>query len=185
MADLHRCPSGWQKTSGYLQEDSLAEKLDYFIPFLLYRVMAKGIRRATNDYAKLNLTIQEARVLIALAQHRTMRVGSLAELTCIEQSALSHMLRSLSRRNLVKRDRVKDDNRSVDVALTTDGLDIARSCQELSKKHEEVMLSRFSGPEQRAVRSLLNKMYENVEEWATGGTLTVANDRGKRKSPAK
>ena len=158
----------------------MAGELDYFVPFLLYRVMAKGIRRATADYANMNLTIQEARLLIALARHRTMRVGALANLTCIEPSALSHMLRKLSRRNLVKRDRVHDDNRSVDVRLTVEGARIARACQALSKRHEEAMLNGFSKPEQQEVRTLLNRMYENVAEWADGGTLTIAANGEKR-----
>jgi len=158
----------------------LAEPLQYFIPFLLYRVMAKGIKRASGDYAKLKLTIQEARVLIVLAQHRTMRVGALADLTAIEQSALSHMLRELSRRNLVKRDRVQHDNRAVDVSLSSEGMKLARVCLDISRKHEEVMLKDFSVGNQRTIRVLLNKIYENVADWNDGGALAIAQRQRKQ-----
>jgi DNA-binding MarR family transcriptional regulator len=158
----------------------VVDQLDYFVPFLLYRIVAKGIRRATADYAKLDLAIQEARVLIAVAQHGKIRVGALADLTCIEQSALSHMLRGLSRRNLVKRDRVQYDNRSVDVGLTTEGSKLARVCLELSKEHEEAMLKSFSAQDQRVIRRYLKAMYENVAEWTDGGILTIAHGRRKK-----
>lgn len=169
------------------------ESLSYFIPFLLYRVIAKGLKQATGDYAKLDLSLQEARLLIVLHQHKKMRAGTLAEITCIEPSALSHLLRRLVRRNLVMRARAPHDNRAVEVALTHAGRAVAQDCVSLSKTHEAVLLKRFSAAERKIVRALLNRMYANAAVWASDGdafALTLdrvapprRKDRGRRARP--
>lgn len=146
----------------------MSAELNYFVPFLLYRVMARGIRQATADYAKLDLAIQEARVLIALLQHGgSLRAGSLADITCIEASALSHILKRLTRRGFIRRDRVQSDNRAVDVTFTEAGRKTARMCSRLSNKHEGVLLKQFSARERDLLRGFLDRMNENASEWAT------------------
>jgi len=157
----------------------LSEKLEYFVPFLLYRVMARGLRQATSDYGSLGLGVPEARVLIVLAQHRgRIRAGSLAEITCIEASALSHLLRGLSRRGLVTRERVASDNRSIEVALTSKGWRVARVCVRKSHSHERVLLRRLTAGQQKLLRTLLHRMYDNAAAWARNGeTLALAPRR--------
>lgn len=157
----------------------MPEQLDYFVPFLLYRVIARGVRQATTDYAKLHLSIQEARTLIVLAQHRTMPVSALADVTCIEASALSHMLRGLSRRGLLTRRRAKQDNRSVDVALTATGSRLADVCVVLSRKHEATLLRRFSEKDRAALRALLRRLYENAASWPDGDGLKLRPAKGR------
>lgn len=156
----------------------MREQLDYFVPFLLYRVIARGVKRATTDYAKLDLGIQQARALIVLAQHRTMRVSALADVTCIEASALSHMLRGLSRRGLLTRSRAKQDNRAVEVALTAAGSRLAHTCVALSRKHEETLLRRLSEKERSALRATLRRMYENAAGWSDGDRLNLRPAKG-------
>ncbi len=143
----------------------MADDLSYFVPFLIYRVIAKGVRKATADYAKFDLAIQEARILIVVRQHGSLRVGALADIACIEASALSHILRKLSRRGLVNRTRVERDNRAVDVALTPAGARLAATVAKISHAHENVLVKHFSAQEQRLLRALLNRMYENAAVW--------------------
>jgi DNA-binding MarR family transcriptional regulator len=141
------------------------DDLSYFVPFLIYRVIAKGVRKATADYARFDLAIQEARILIVLRQHGAMRVGALADVTCIEASALSHILRKLGRRGLISRTRVEQDNRAVDVTLTPAGAKLAATVSKISHAHENVLVKRFSAQEQRVLRAMLNRMYENAAVW--------------------
>jgi DNA-binding MarR family transcriptional regulator len=124
------------------------------------------------------LSIQEARALIVLAQHRTMRVSALADVTCIEASALSHMLRGLSRRGLLTRNRAKQDNRSVDVALTVTGSHLAQVCVALSRKHEATLLRRFSEKDRSALRAMLRRMYDNAAAWSDGAGLNLRPAKG-------
>ena len=153
------------------------EPLDSFVPFLLYRVMAKGIRQATADFAKFGLNIQEARILIVLRHHREgISAGDLAGVTCIEASALSHILRRLSRRNIVRRQRAVHDSRSVTVALTPPGKRLANVVFRVAQGHQAVLIKGLAKRERRILHVLLNRMVANTDAWvaANGGlTLTV------------
>lgn len=149
---------------------TLPSDLNYFVPFLMYRVMAKGLRQATSDFAEIGLNVPEARVMIVLLQHRgRIRAGALAEITCIEASALSHILRRLNRRHFISRERVQSDNRSVEVTLTEEGRRAAEFCSRASKSHEKVLLRRFDAGQRDLLRELLTQMYENAAGWPANG----------------
>jgi MarR family transcriptional regulator, transcriptional regulator for hemolysin len=143
----------------------LAEQLEQLVPFLIYRVMARGSKRAAIEYAKLSLSIHEARILIALQPHVTTGIGQLAELTCLERSALSHILRRLSRRGLIRRRRLQHDGRSVEVALTAAGKRIALQCLMSSKAHEDQLLNDIGPKDRQVLRALITRMFKNTEGW--------------------
>jgi DNA-binding MarR family transcriptional regulator len=143
----------------------LADVLQNFVPFLLYRVMAKSVTLAAADYAGLGLSIQEARVIIVLLHNPGTRVGALADFTCIEQSAMSHMLRRLSRNKLVSRDRVAHDNRSVEITLTAKGQRIAEKCQRFADFHNGQLLDGVDPDAAAALRRTLRHMYANAVRW--------------------
>ena len=163
------------------------EPLNSFVPFLLYRVMAKGVRQATADYAKVGLNIQEARILIVLRHHpEGISAGELADVTCIEASALSHILRSLNRRSIVQRQRALHDSRSVTVALTPAGKRLAGAVLRTAQGHQAQMIKDFSKREQGVLRALLNRMVGNADAWvATNGGLTLAVPEGKQGKATK
>jgi DNA-binding MarR family transcriptional regulator len=139
------------------------------------------MKRAAMEYAKLSLSIQEARLLIALQHHSTVGVGQLAEITCIEPSALSHVLRRLNRRGLIRRRRLQRDGRAVEVVLTAAGRRMALQCLKKSKVHESDLLSDISSEERQALRRILSKMYANTEGWAFDSDISsVARAGGQR-----
>ncbi len=143
----------------------MSDVLRNFVPFLLYRVIAKGVRLASAEYADMGLSVQDARVMIALLHSPRIRVRELADLTCIEQSAVSHMLRRLSRNQLLSRERVAHDNRSVQVRLTAKGERLARRCYGLAQTHNEAMLRGVSKSETDMLRTLLRRLFDNVNQW--------------------
>lgn len=143
----------------------MTEQLEQLVPFLLYRVMARGLKRAAIEYAKLSLSIQEARILIALQPHVTTRVGQLAELTCLEPSALSHILFRLNRRGLIRRRRLPHDGRAVEVVLTATGKRVALRCLKASKAHEDQLLDDIAANDRQMLRTLLTRMFKNTEGW--------------------
>ena len=160
------------------------EPLNSFVPFLLYRVMAKGVRQATSDYAQFGLNIQEARILIVLRHHpEGMSAGSLADVACIEASALSHILRLLNRRDIVRRQRAVHDSRSVTVALTPAGKRLAGAVLRTARGHQAQMIKNFSKREQRLLRALLNRMVGNADAWgaANGGLMLTVPERKEGK----
>ncbi len=144
----------------------LTSVLEDFVPFLLYRVMARSVTLAAAEYAELGLSIQEARVMIALLHSPGIRVGALAEFTCIEQSAMSHMLRRLSRDGLLIRERVDDDNRLVQIKLTAKGLRAAQQCHSIGVSHSDLLLKDIGPPGAELLRKQLRQMYDNTLRWA-------------------
>jgi DNA-binding MarR family transcriptional regulator len=160
----------------------LTDVLKNFVPFLLYRVMAKSVTLAAADFAGLGLSIQEARVLIVLLHNPGIRVGALADFTCIEQSAMSHMLRRLSRDKLVIRERVAADNRSVEIRLSPKGQRVAQKCHQFAISHSDLLLNDVSAADATLLRQVLRQMYENAVEWAERkqqpGSASIGEEAG-------
>ena len=165
--------------------DALAEELEQLVPFLIYRVMARGLKRAAIEYAKLSLSIQEARVVIALQPHVTAGVGRLAELTSLEPSALSHILRRLSRRGLIRRRRLSHDGRAVEVVLTAAGKRVALLCLRASKAHENQLLNDIAPNDRQMLRTLLTKMFKNTEGWDLDSDISSVATRIARSPRAR
>lgn len=163
----------------------MSDVLGDFVPFLLYRIVAKGVRLASEEYADLDLGIQDARVLIVLLHNPGIRVGMLAELTCIEQSALSHQLRRLSKAKLLTRERVADDNRSVAIKLTAKGLRVAQRCYELARMHDEILLGDIPAEEVDLLRRTLRQMYDNANEWAERNPPSSVSSNGRDENRLK
>lgn len=144
----------------------MADVLQNFVPFLLQRVMAKSVTLAAADFAGLGLSIQDGRVLIVLLHNPGIRVGALANFTCIEQSAMSHMLRRLSRDKLVTRDRVAHENRSVQINLTAKGQSVAEKCERFADFHNSQLLEGVDPADATVLRRTLREMCANAVRWA-------------------
>jgi DNA-binding MarR family transcriptional regulator len=133
------------------------------LPFMMYRLVARLVAEANEEYSRYGLTIHGVRVLIVARQNPEIRVGELAEITCLEGSTLSHMLARMERDGLLVRRRSKDDNRSVSIALTARGLRVAEAVGEISLAHQQMMLDGLSAAEIKQLRSLVEKMGANID----------------------
>jgi DNA-binding MarR family transcriptional regulator len=132
------------------------------IPFAVHRLAARAVAIAADDFAALGLTVSEARVVLVTLQHGPIRVGTIAEYTSLELSTLSHMLGRLERDGLLSRTRVRNDARSVDVALTARGRTIAQRAERQMMLHQEQMVAGFSAADLRTFRRLLRRSFERV-----------------------
>jgi MarR family transcriptional regulator, organic hydroperoxide resistance regulator len=133
-----------------------------YLPFLLNLVNAKSLERAIPDFAHYGVTIQGARVLIAVLLNPGIRVGQLAAVTCIEPSTMSHMLRRMDRQNLIVRTRAEDDNRSVAVDLTPAGAEIAKACHKAGSDHETFLVGSMPAERVELLCSLLEELYAGI-----------------------
>ncbi len=132
------------------------------IPFTMHRVTAMTVANATEEFATYGINVQGARVLIVVLQNKDVRIGEIAEMTCIEFSTLSHMLRRLEHDGLIKRTRLPNDNRSVTIALTRYGRRIAEEVHEIVKSHQSTMLAGIPRADIAVLRRVLSRMAENV-----------------------
>jgi DNA-binding MarR family transcriptional regulator len=132
------------------------------IPLVINRVLAGLNNLAARDLAKLGIAPQAARALVVLLQYPQPRCALLSRLLGLEATALSHLLRALSRDHLIVRDRVENDNRAVEVRLTPQGARIAKGCRELALAHERQLLSGLDPQELKALDRILGRLSDNV-----------------------
>jgi MarR family transcriptional regulator, organic hydroperoxide resistance regulator len=132
------------------------------VPFLVARV-ATLMNAWHADFRSLGLSVLTVRVMAVLSLNGGTTVGDLAEATSIDQSTLSHILRRLERRKLIKKSRQDPDNRSVKVTTTGKGRALARKCHETAMKHDRDLIRGLPVAQVRALKKTLHKLYANVK----------------------
>ena len=130
------------------------------IPFMMHVVSARNVAEASKAFADVGFNIQEVRVMITVLQNQGMTAGELASATCISRSTLSHMLDRLEKSGFLRRQAVDQDGRSLQVHLTEKGMRRARECDEVAVIYENVLLSRITLREQRALYAVLKKILD-------------------------
>ena len=133
------------------------------ITALLHRIVARTSANANEEFRPYGFNVQGARVLIALLDAGSTRVGHLSYALAIDLSTLSHLLRRFSHAGLVVRSRIDADNRAVSVVLTAEGRKIARKCKVARARHEAMVLKGFLAPDIKSVRDMLRRICANVE----------------------
>jgi DNA-binding MarR family transcriptional regulator len=157
------------------------------ISFLIHRVEAKTELVCNPLFREMGLTLQDTRVLVNLLQAGKLRVGDLVNIMAVPQSTISHQLRSLETRTLLRRTPGVLDTRSVEVELTSHGRDVALRCNVLSEEVYRSMVGGLSSAELKVLRTQLGDVYRRLEEFdaiKTAERLAQAGTRPRaRKSP--
>jgi DNA-binding MarR family transcriptional regulator len=156
--ELRRAP-----IQGAFEPQARARDAGDRVTALLHRIVARASMAANEEFRAFGFNVQGARVLIALLDAGAMRAGELGNALALDLSTLSHLLRRLSRSNLIERKRLAADNRSVAVTLTPQGRKIAQACKTARAHHEAVLLRGFSASEVQLARDLLRRICGNVE----------------------
>lgn len=167
-----------KKKSGTAVAEVLAEPgpganvppVDVRVSFQVHRVNAKLAQVANRLFRAQNLDLISSRILVFLLERGEMRVGDLVELMVLPQSTISHQLQRLDRRKLLKRRRMREDNRSVAVVLTPLGQQVAQACNDLSTDVYRSLVEDLSEQDLAQLTILLGRMF---------GAL-VAYDREQR-----
>lgn len=152
---------------------SSEQDISHRLTFLLTRVVALLMDNVSGDFRKLGVTIPEARSLIAIFEFGAIPVGQLADVTSIDLSSMSHLLRRLEAAGYVDRVRPDHDNRVVLVSLTKRGRAIAEQCREASLEHERIMIADMSKADEKTLKQLLDLVYQT-------GRRGLANRKSKK-----
>jgi len=145
---------------------STAPPMNQRLTFQVHRVNAKIAQVANPLFRIQQLDLLSSRILVLLLERGEMRVGELVEEMVLPQSTISHQLQRLEKRKLLRRRRVKDDNRAVAVSLTRKGLEVARQCNQLSLAVYQHMTERLTGVEAAQLARLLGKMFATLETFS-------------------
>ena len=137
-------------------------RIPSYLQLVLNRVMAEHLNQTVHDFARKGINVQTCRVLVSLYHHGRLRPSTLAYLVGLEQTAMSHLLKGMTRRGFIARERDKKDNRAVDVCFTPKGRRLAIYCHETALKQEQLLLRNLSRKEIDTLRIIVWKMDENI-----------------------
>ena len=133
------------------------------LTFLLNRIVLVLVDGTASQFRALGLSIPAARALISLYECGTeTTIGTLARMTSIEVSTMSHIVRRLEAKGLVSRERQSLDHRVVHATLTEAGRMVGQQCREASLEHERVLLGDISGEDQGKLKRLLARVNDNA-----------------------
>lgn len=114
-----------------------------------------------------------------------IRVGQLADFVGLEISALSHLLRRMTRSHLVRRARSEDDQRAIAVTLTPEGDSMAQQCLAISRRHEALMLQEVAPETRKFPRHLLRRLLANVGKALPGAANQSLNTGARAAEPER
>ncbi len=145
-------------------------KLDLYLPYLINRAGVSLAARFGPALRQAGVTLQDWRVLAALREHDSQRLTELAVRTSIEVSTLSRLVSGLETNGLVSRSRDSDDARAIAIRLTAVGAAATATLIPAAQILEREALAGLNEAEIATLKTLLNRIYDNlVTQPPTGG----------------
>ena len=136
--------------------------LGQYLPYLINRAGARLAVAFGREIRRHSITLQEWRVMAALAAHGGQRLSDLAALTSIELSTLSRLIGRMHGAGLLTRVRAHGDRREVAVELTAKGSRLTRTIIATAKRYERLSLRGISKDEETQLKRLLVRVYGNL-----------------------
>ncbi|RRJ92808.1 MarR family transcriptional regulator [Paenimyroides tangerinum] len=123
-------------------------------------------KEITNQYRplleKLDLTYPQYLVLMVLWEHQKLNVCEIGKILRLDSGTLTPLLKRLEAKQIVKRERSKQDERIVDVSLTEKGIALEEDAVCIPVQlMEKVQLS----PEEiLQFKTIINKIFNTIEK---------------------
>jgi len=158
------------------------------LPYLLARLGVRMGDLFTRVIRKEKLTLPMYRVLATLMEERrALRLGEIVTRTSVDQSTLSRLVAEMERTGLLTRERPKDNQRSLQVSLTTRGAELASRLMPIAAYYGEVAADTLSASETAALKATLVQLYNNLdrlEREVESGMIVIppaqgANEQGE------
>lgn len=137
--------------------------LERRISLIVHRVNARFTQIANKLLSRQGINMYESRILLFLLKNGEMRVGELVEAMALPQSTMSHQLKQLQARKLIRRRRSRQDNRAVAVMLAPTGEEIARACERYSVHVQRGLLKHFGVRRMDELAAQLNAAFDFLE----------------------
>ena len=117
--------------------DSL--KLSNQLCFPLYACSKEVVRKYKPFLDKIDLTYTQYITMMVMWEHKTISVKALGEYLYLDSGTLTPVLKTLEKKNYVKRTRSTTDERFLDVSVTSEGLELREKALEIPVKMGECM----------------------------------------------
>jgi len=96
--------------------------LENFAPYIISTLSRQFATLLEQSLKKKGLSISNWRVLLCLSEYKTRTLNEIVDYTLLPQSTLSRSLNRMQDRNLIIRQKRKDDHRTYDIEITNFGL---------------------------------------------------------------
>jgi DNA-binding MarR family transcriptional regulator len=137
--------------------------IESYVPYLVNRAATAMLNYSAVEFEQYGLTVPQWRILLTLSQHRECRFGELAKLTSIEPPTLSRLLNAMTKARWVKRTRIEEDTRSVNVSLTAAGVALFERTIPFAESVNDFYLDGLSEADVAVLRRGLAAIYANVQ----------------------
>jgi MarR family transcriptional regulator, organic hydroperoxide resistance regulator len=137
--------------------------IESYIPYLVNRAATAMLNFSARQFEKHGLTVPQWRILLTLWQHRECRFGELAKLTSIEPPTLSRLLNGMTKSKWVKRERIEEDTRSVNVSLTAAGAALFEKTIPFAENVNNLYIDGLTAADLAVLRRSLVTIYDNVQ----------------------
>lgn len=132
--------------------------------FLVHRINAVLANICNPVFSEFDVDILSSRILAVISELKNPIMGDIVDIMVLPQSTISHQVKRLEKRGLVKRTRRAEDNRSVAVTLTDKGIETARICSLQSEMIYAELSNIFSPEELESLHDLLGKMFGGLQK---------------------
>ena len=131
-------------------------KLDNQICFPLYALSKEIINQYRPFLDELEITYPQYIVLLVLWENDDLTVGQIGEKVQLDSGTLTPLLKRLEAKEIISRNRCKEDERIVKIELTEKGQDLkSKACSIPSKISEKINLS---DDELKVIKTIINKL---------------------------
>lgn len=155
---MHGRDDGSPGSEGYEDEHRYI-KLSNFLPSILRHLAETISVKLSKSYnGEQQLTVTEWRILLQLAQHRSLHAMQIVENTTMEKSKVSRALSSMQAEGIVLRQTDPQDNRRQLLQLTDYGSQIFTNLVPQVLDWEKDLIACYDASEYRDLLYLLNKL---------------------------
>ena len=139
--------------------DSL--KLSNQLCFPLYACSKEVVRKYKPFLDKIDLTYTQYITMMVMWEHKRISVKALGEYLYLDSGTLTPVLKTLEKKNYVKRTRSTIDERFLDVSVTPEGLELREKALEIPVKMGECMS--LTPEEAGQLYTILHKLLTKID----------------------
>ena len=138
-------------------------RLDRHLFYYFSQILARRQRALNLDLRRFGVDYSRWRVMAVLNEHAGASMQTLAELTSVDRTTLTHTLRLMETEALIVRRERASDRRSISVSLTPQGRKKLGQILPTVLAQTERALAGFTASEAEQLRRQLARMVDNLK----------------------
>ena len=152
-----------KKTRGQQRRSTIS--LNDFIPALVNRLAACLVSAFAKEIEDFGISVSEWRVLLALDERSPYRLTELADVTSIDVSTLSRLVRRLDERQLCLVEIYGRDKRIATIELSPSGRKLLSSLLPIGRAYEKALIEGMPAEEIMLCQKTLRLLYGNLRNF--------------------